>query len=81
MSNLIMSSFYNITDTAIFLKGRSHIHASLMCHTDVSEAVPVELPLKVLHVVVTLSVVGSLSLCEVLQTSQVVELMGERRRM
>lgn len=41
---------------------------------------PVELPLKVLHVVMTLSVVGGLSFGEVLQTAQMVELVGKERR-
>lgn len=41
---------------------------------------PVELPLKVLHVVMTLSVVRGLSFSEVLQTAQVVELVGKERR-
>lgn len=41
---------------------------------------PAELPLKVLHVVVTLGVVRGLSLRKILQTAQVVELRGESEK-
>lgn len=41
---------------------------------------PAQLPLKLMHVVVTLGVVSGLSLRKVLQTAQVVELWREDRR-
>lgn len=48
--------------------------------TSSSESSPGELPLKVLHIVMTLGIVRGLSFCIVLQTTQVVQLWGEGNR-
>lgn len=53
----------------------------ILTHTDKAadsgESSPVELPLKVLHVVMALGVISGLSLRKVMQTTQVVKLRGE----
>lgn len=69
------SSSFSSGDWAAWL---SATHTQQDDAPDRGESSPVELPLKVLHVVMALGVVSGLSLRKVMQTAQVVKLQEER---